>query len=131
MAGRFGFIVDLITGKATAAAKKLSSAIGKQGKVAQKTGSAVGSLAKKYLAVGAIAFAAQRGLTSFTRTIFEQQAALKDTLTLIPRTTKGFAEMEKTLRNKARSLSTALGVSGTEINKGFYQVISTGAEAGT
>ncbi len=57
------------------------------------------------------------------------QAAIKDTLTLSEETGTAFADLEKGMTSKALSLSEKLGFSATEVAKGFYQVLSTGAKA--
>ena len=59
------------------------------------------------------------------------QRTLKDAVIASGATGDAFAEMEEKLRQRALSLSDALGFSANEVGKAFFDVISTGTKAGT
>jgi len=54
--------------------------------------------------------------------------SLKNTLTLINATDDELAMLEDGMRKRAISLSNTLGIAATEVNEGFYQVLSAGAK---
>jgi TP901 family phage tail tape measure protein len=57
--------------------------------------------------------------------------SLRDTMTMTGLTGEAFNRMERELGSLAISMSTRFGMSASEINKSFYQVLSSGAQAGT
>ena len=59
------------------------------------------------------------------------QRTLKDAVIASGATGDAFIEMEEKLRQRALSLSDALGFSGNEVARAFFDVISTGTQAGT
>lgn len=59
------------------------------------------------------------------------QDTLRDTMTMTGLTGKAFSDMEQDLGSLSLSMSAKLGMSADEINKSFYQVLSSGAKAGS
>jgi len=129
--GKFGYVVDLITGKAVQSAKNLTKAINKQEAASKSASGGIKSLAKSVLALGAGYLTVRTAASLFIGGALKQQAALKDTMTLIGATGAEFDDLESGMSKRSRELSVMLNKDASEINKGFYQVLSTGAKAGT
>ena len=71
------------------------------------------------------------GLVGITKAAGTFQETLRDTMTMTGLTGDAFTDMEKNLADLSFSLSGKFGMAASEINKAFYQVLSSGAQAGT
>jgi TP901 family phage tail tape measure protein len=78
-----------------------------------------------------IGVAAAASLAAVIVPAAQLQRILKDAVIASGATGDAFIEMEEKLRQRALSLSDALGFSGNEVARAFFDVISTGTQAGT
>ncbi len=83
-------------------------------------------LRTSFVKLGAVATAA---LAAIVLPAASVQAAIADTLTLSEETGAAFEDLTEGMTQKALALSSRLGISAKDIATGFYQVLSTGAEA--
>lgn len=83
-------------------------------------------LRSSFVKLGAVATAA---LAAIVLPAASVQAAIADTLTLSEETGAAFEDLTEGMTQKALALSSRLGISAKDIATGFYQVLSTGAEA--
>ena len=73
--------------------------------------------------------AAGGALLAIAKPAADLEEQIKNTLTLTGETGDAFARMEEGMTKKAIELSTKLGISADQVAQGFYQVLSTGAQA--
>lgn len=89
------------------------------------------NLGKAGMGIAAFGAAGAATLYGITKAASTFEDALIDTMTMTGLTGDAFKKMEKELGDLAISMSTRFGMSGADINKSFYQVLSSGAQAGT
>lgn len=124
--------------KASANIKKAERAVDNLGEsvdeVTEKTARLQHGFAKLGKAGAALtAFGVAGALTFFgvTKAAGTFEDTLRDTMTMTGLTGKAFNKMERELGVLALQMSTRFGMSASDINKSFYQVLSSGAQAGT
>ncbi len=81
------------------------------------------------LKVAGIATAASAAIAAIIVPTARLEDTLRDALILTGETGEAFDKLNKEMTDSAQSLADELGVSATEVAEGFYQVLSTGAEA--
>ena len=124
--------------KATAEMMKAEKSLGSLGdeadEVEKKTARLQASFAKLGK-VGAVVTAFGVGgaaaLYGLARSASTFEDSLRDTMTMTGLTGDAFEAMETQLGGLAVSMSTRFAMSAADINKAFYQVLSSGAQAGT
>jgi len=87
------------------------------------------NLKQNMLLIGGIAAGAVAALNKAIQPAVDLQDSLRDALILTGKTGEEFKRLDKEMTDAAQDLSDELGVSAQEIAVGFYQVLSTGAEA--
>jgi len=124
--------------KASAQIKKAERAIDNLGEsvdeVTEKTARlqlGFANLGKVGAGLTAFGLAGAATLYGVTRAAGTFQDTLRDTMTMTGLTGEAFEEMEKQLGGLALEMSTRFGMAASDINKSFYQVLSSGAKAGT
>ena len=124
--------------KASAHIKKAERAVDNLGEsvdeVTEKTARLQMGFAKLgKVGAGLTAFGVAGAATFFgvTKAAGTFEDSLRDTMTMTGLTGEAFEKMEKELGVLALQMSTRFGMSAAEINKSFYQVLSSGAQAGT
>jgi TP901 family phage tail tape measure protein len=124
--------------KASANIKKAERAVDNLGKsvdeVTEKTARLQLGFAKLgKVGAGLTAFGVAGAATFFgvTKAAGTFEDTLRDTMTMTGLTGEAFEKMEKELGTLALQMSTRFGMSASDINKSFYQVLSSGAKAGT
>jgi TP901 family phage tail tape measure protein len=121
---KWGFQVE--TNKVKTFHKAITSAKKSVKEIGRNLGPMVADIKKFGLALAGFA-------TAFSAAVIlpglKLEDSIKETLTLVNVSGKEFLELEEKMIKKAVELSNATGVQATEINKGFYQVLSAGAEA--
>jgi TP901 family phage tail tape measure protein len=75
--------------------------------------------------------AIQAGLGYAVKGFADMERGITNALTLVDAQGAEFADMEREMSGLASKLSMELGQSATDITEGFYQVLSSGAQAGT
>jgi len=124
--------------KATAEMKKAERVLGSLGDEADETEKKTARLQASFAKLGKVG----AGITAFgiggaaaiyglARSASTFEDSLRDTMTMTGLTGDAFAGMERQLGGLAISMSTRFAMSGADINKAFYQVLSSGAQAGT
>lgn len=124
--------------KATAEIKKAERAIDNLGESVDETTEKTAKLQAGFANLGKVG----AGLTAFglagagalygvTKAASTFQDALIDTMTMTGLTGDAFKKMEKEMGDLSMNMSTRFGMSAANINKSFYQVLSSGAQAGT
>lgn len=87
---------------------------------------------KRTAQIGAVAFGAiSAGIAATVIPAKRLEDGIANAMSLIDPATKGFAEMKASMTKDAIALSKELGISASDVADGFYNVLSTGAEAGT
>ena len=86
------------------------------------------SMRGQFLKLGAVATAALGAVIVPAAAL---DRALRQTLTLVDVTGEAFTEMSESMTRDAQNLAEELGFTGTEVARSFYDVLSTGAQAGT
>ena len=124
--------------KASAEIKKAEAAINSLGQSADEATEKAArlelgfaNLGKAGMGLTAFGAAGAATLYGITKAASTFEDALIDTMTMTGLTGDAFKKMERELGNLAISMSTKFGMSGADINKSFYQVLSSGAQAGT
>ncbi len=118
--------------KATTEMKKAERALGSLGDEADETEKKTARLQASFAKLGKVG----AGITAFgiggaaaiyglaqSASTFED--SLRDTMTMTGLTGKAFEKMEGDLGGLAISMSTRFAMSGADINKAFYQVLSS------
>jgi len=94
------------------------------------TSKAVGKLGKQVRSLGAIALKVGGALTAgLVIPALKIEDSLKNTMTMTSATGKEFQKLESGMLKLSKKLSVKMGMSATQINEGFYAVLSTGAKA--
>lgn len=124
--------------KATGRIKKAERAVDNLGDSVDEVEESTAKLQSRFAKLGKVG----AGITAFglagAATFFGMSRAagtfedtLRDTMTMTGLTGKAFVSMEQDLSKRSLEMSTKFGMAGSEINKAFYQVLSSGAEAGS
>ena len=117
--------------KAADSLKALSGSIGDTDDKAAALEARYKSLGKVGAVITGFGLAGAASLYGLARAASTYEDALIDTMTMTGLTGKAFESMEGELSSLAIAMSTRFGMSATDISKSFYQVISSGAKAGT
>src|SRR3989304_1249696 len=124
--------------KACAEVKKAEAAINSLGQSADEATEKAArlelgfaNLGKAGMGITAFGAAGAATLYGITKAASTFEDALIDTMTMTGLTGDAFKNMERELGDLAISMSTKFGMSAADINKSFYQVLSSGAQAGT
>ncbi len=123
---RWQFKVD------SAKVKAFSNSVSTAKKRVNSTTSSLKKMSAGFIRLGKMAALVGAALTAVVVKIsMNQQDALKNTMTMVTKTGDEFLRLEKEMLIFGRDLSYKLGINAKEIFTGFYQVLSTGAKAGT
>jgi len=125
---------DKATGEMRRAERSLASLGDEADEVEKKTARLQDSFAKLgKVGAGITAFGIAGGaaLYGLARSASTFEDSLRDTMTMTGLTGDAFETMEGQLGDLAVSMSTRFAMSAADINRAFYQVLSSGAQAGT
>ncbi len=125
---------DKATGEMKKAEKSLASLGEEADEATKKTArlqASFGKMAKVGAGITAFGVAGAAAIYGLARSASTFEDSLRDTMTMTGLTGKAFEDMERQLGDLAVSMSTRFGMSAAEVNKSFYQVLSSGAQAGT
>ncbi|MHC5058874.1 MAG: phage tail tape measure protein, partial [Planctomycetota bacterium] len=124
--------------KATAEMRKAERALGSLGEgadeVEKKTvrlQASFAKLGKVGAGITALGLGGAASLYGLARAASTFEDSLRDTMTMTGLTGSAFESMEDDLGDLAVSMSTRFAMSAADINRAFYQVLSSGAQAGT
>jgi len=110
--------------------KSFVASIDRAKKNVQGVSTAFGALGQKVKSVGKL-FAAFGGAVTAGLILpaLKLEDSLKNTMTMVSATGQKFIELEDGMRTLGVKMSDEMNISAAQINEGFYQVLSTGAEA--
>jgi len=109
---------------------KFVNSVSRAKKNVDKVSLAVGKLGKQVRGVGKMFAVLGGGITAgLILPGLKLQDSLKDTMTMVNATGSRFIQLEEGMRSFGIKLSNELGMAASLVNEGFYQVLSTGAEA--
>ena len=124
--------------KATGEMRKAERALGSLGDEADEVEKKTARLQASYAKLGkvgagitALGIGGAAALYGLARSASTFEDSLRDTMTMTGLTGDAFEAMEHQLGGLAVSMSTRFAMSASDINKSFYQVLSSGAQAGT
>jgi len=124
--------------QATAGIRKAEKAVGDLGDEVDDVTKKAGEMQMRFAKVGkagavitAFALAGAAAIYGIAGAASTFEESLRDTMTMTGLTGRAFEDMESDLGDLALAMSTRMGMSAAEINKSFYQVLSSGAKAGT